>query len=224
MTTCIIGIDCASQAKDIGVAAADYSEGQAIISGLWAGLYRQPLEDRLAELILSAQRVLIAIDAPLGWPGALADNLANHSAGNALPGEAEQLFTRETDRLVRARTGHRPLEVGANLIARTAKAALDLLERLRHATALPLPLTWSPTLTERASVIEVYPAATLHVHGIPHMGYKRRVDQQIRSTMLTSLHCCFHSPRTAISLLPTPMPWMHWSACLQVWIFWKAVL
>jgi hypothetical protein len=60
---------------------------------------------------------------------------------------------------------HRPLEVGANFISRTAVAALALLEKLRDEHGHPIPLAWNPAELERVSAIEVYPAATRLAHG-----------------------------------------------------------
>ena len=65
-----------------------------------------------------------------------------------------------------------PLEVGAGWIARTARAALGLLDDVRRATGQPLPLAWHADPWPSAAAIEVYPAATLIAHGHALPGYK----------------------------------------------------
>jgi hypothetical protein len=114
--------------------------------------------------------VLIGLDAPLGWPRPLAASLIDHHAGQGLPTGANQLFARATDRVIRERLGKQPLEVGANFIARTAVAALALLDELRELTGHPIPLAWEVSEAEPWRAIEVYPAATRIAHGVRDQG------------------------------------------------------
>jgi hypothetical protein len=65
------------------------------------------------------------------------------------------------------RLGKLPLEVGASWLARTAVAALGLLDELRQASGRPIPLAWAPGEAESWRVVEVYPAATRITHGMP---------------------------------------------------------
>ena len=65
------------------------------------------------------------------------------------------------------------MDVGAERIARTAAATLRLLANLRSALDAPIPLAWTPGNLTDTSAIEVYPAATLKVRGLPSSGYKR---------------------------------------------------
>lgn len=106
------------------------------------------------------QPVLLALDAPLGWPTDLGSSLSRHHAGDVITPSPERLFSRYTDTEIKRRLGKRPLEVGANLIARTAHAALNLLDDLRGRTGLEIPLAWDPQASEGIVAIEVYPAAT----------------------------------------------------------------
>lgn len=104
--------------------------------------------------------MLLALDAPLGWPAALGVTLASHRAGEPPEHAPDRLFHRRTDDWVRTRLGKRPLEVGADLIVRTAHAAPALLEGLRARLGEPVPLLWEPARLERLGAIETYPAAT----------------------------------------------------------------
>ena len=88
--------------------------------------------------------------------------------------EPDHLFSRHTDRVVRARTGKRPLEVGADRIARAALRAVKVLGELRAETSLSLPLALTPGMPEEPSAIEVYPAATLLARGLASSGCKGR--------------------------------------------------
>jgi hypothetical protein len=83
---------------------------------------------------------------------------------------SNELFARDTDRAIWQRLGKQPLEVGANLIARTAVAALMFLARLRQATGRSIPLAWSALERQPWSAIEVYPAATRIAHGMVDQG------------------------------------------------------
>ena len=82
------------------------------------------------------------------------------------------MFRRLTDDVVAREVGKRSLDVGADRIARTAHAALSLLQRLRERTKQSIPLSWEPGCVEGATAIEVYPAATLAGRGLRHTGYK----------------------------------------------------
>jgi hypothetical protein len=128
----------------------------------------------------SPSRVLLAIDAPLGWPIDLSSALGTHRAGDSLPISPALLFRRDTDREVQRRTGKTPLDVGADRIARTAHSALALLGTLRE-TVGAVPLAWTCDFDGTAA-IEVYPSATLKVRGWPSTKYKKpeqRIERQV---------------------------------------------
>ena len=110
------------------------------------------------------------MDAPLGWPVPMADALSGHRAGQPLSGEANHFFRRTTDRFVHANLNKTPLDVGADRIARTAKAALSLLQHVREDSQQSIPLVWKPR--RESGAIEVYPAATLLSRGVRCTGYK----------------------------------------------------
>jgi hypothetical protein len=136
--------------------------------------------------------------------------LFGHRAGMAVKLSANDLFRRHTDRVVRERIGKQPLDVGADRIARTAVAALDLLSELRRLTGRALPVATreahiprnggSPGTDEAGiqppeantdAAVEVYPAGRLiALHG---EGYRRgyrgsdRTAQDLRRAMLRDL-------------------------------------
>ena len=62
---------------------------------------------------------------------------------------ANAMFRRITDVFIQTRLGKRPLDVGADRIARTAYAALAILAILRVELGIPIPLAWTPGLVRR---------------------------------------------------------------------------
>ncbi|WP_051693878.1 DUF429 domain-containing protein [Desulfohalovibrio reitneri] len=176
MTTWLAGVDCATDPRRVGLALARLDGERLVVLEALPGQSREQIADQLADWLVSHPPLLLCLDAPLGWPAPLAESLSTHLAGDALPGDPDHLFSRLTDRELRTRLGKRPLEVGANFIARTARSALALLEDLRERTgqAIPLPLQSGP-LAESMSV-EVYPAGVLATRPDAPAGDKRKAD------------------------------------------------
>lgn len=173
----LVGIDCATVASEVGVAAGVADERGVRIDAAERGATRGSLAGlapRIEELLGAADLAILALDAPLGWPVALAGALPGHQAGEQLGegGAPGPYFHRLTDEVAASHQGGRaPLEVGANFIARTAFAALELLHALR-ARRPGLPLLWVPGWPAGVGAIEVYPAATLRARGLSTRGYK----------------------------------------------------
>jgi len=169
----VIGIDCATKAERTGLTRGMWDRGQLRVLEVVSGARISPVV-QVAEWVCQApHRALLCLDAPLGWPSRLGASLVGHQAGDALAQPADQLFRRYTDACCQRRVGQRPMDVGADRIARTARAALALLQGVRGLTGLPIPLAWNPDHLLHASAIETYPAATLKVRGLSNRGYKR---------------------------------------------------
>ncbi|MEJ2539074.1 MAG: DUF429 domain-containing protein [Gemmatimonadota bacterium] len=181
----IIGIDCATQPGKVGVAVAEYGPTGMVVETVEVGI--PGLGAHLADVVAGAPRTLIAMDAPLGWPHPLKNALHTHEAGAYLEPSAHALFRRHTDRFIRREIGQQPLDVGADRIARTARAALQILQDLRDALQGPVPLAWSPDFNGRVAVIEVYPAGSLRAHGARHRGYKRAEQVSERREIVRAL-------------------------------------
>lgn len=189
----IIGLDCATDDANVGVALGKWRDGALCVE-------RVTLCDRLAPAAVvggwlgkADEPVLLALDAPLGWPAPLARTLVRHRAGDELSAGADQMFRRLTDRAIHKNVGKTPLDVGADRIARTAHAALRFLGELRRAVSRPVPLAWSADALAGIAAIEVYPAATLSAHGIRSAGYKKPEHVAERREILDAL-------RTRLSL------------------------
>lgn len=183
----VIGIDCATDPKKIGLSRARIDNEKLYLLDAKIGNKQFGIVDQIGDWI-SDQATLIAMDAPLGWPDALGAGLKPHQAGQSLNGDPNHLFRRETDRFVKLTTGKQPLDVGADRIARTAHAALALLDNIRKQTGKYIPLAWTPSITQ-TSVIEVYPAATLLAYGLPASSYKdsSKEHQITRSEIIDGL-------------------------------------
>lgn len=166
MKTYIVGVDCATEQVNIGVALAEIDGAVCTVIEAHRCSEQQKAVDTIVlwckEYVIS----LLALDAPLGWPCALGAALAKHRAGEPTGETSDHLFSRETNRAIENRLEKKPLEVGANLIARTANSALDFLAELRSKMGQEIALAWEidpktkkPVITQ-LSAIEVYPAAT----------------------------------------------------------------
>ncbi len=189
MQTAIIGIDCATVPARVGLAYARCSEKGLTLKQVAVAASQEAMIDQLSSWLEGQRRVLIAFDAPLGWPEPLGRLLVAHRAGEPLEAQPNQLFRRETDRFVRERLGKLPLDVGADRIARTAHAALTLLKALRERSGEPIPLVWNPDYPERVGAIEVYPAGTLSASGVRSTGYKepgKVAERQVIINWLTT--------------------------------------
>jgi hypothetical protein len=171
----ILGIDCATKDVKIGLALGSMSDGYAeVVDAVLCGPGRQAMSTLVSWIAECPKPVLLALDAPLGWPVALGGALKEHRAGEAIHTSPEQLFRRTTDLFIGAQHGKTPLDVGADRIARTAHSALRLIDDLRSALKADIPLAWDLEAMGSISAIEVYPAATLRAHGFRSDGYKKR--------------------------------------------------
>jgi len=166
-TIAIIGVDCAAQAKNTGLAYAIPEGEKLAVHDARCASNDATASSIIRDWVRDSRHVLLALDAPLGWPTAFSHALATHRAGEPLRPTAHVMFRRMTDDLISERLGKRPLEVAADRIARAAHAALRLLEELRQSLAVELPLVWSPSWHGGLGAIEVYPAATRIALGVP---------------------------------------------------------
>jgi predicted RNase H-like nuclease len=184
----LIGIDCATKDNKVGVAAGTFESGCVFVDDVRLCTREKTAAITICEWIRSMDSpVLIAIDAPLGWPVAMGLTLSAHSAGQELTVIPNTMFRRATDRFIHQELGKTPLDVGADRIARTAHAALALLGMLRRELGVAIPLAWSADDLLGISAIEVYPAATLVAHGFRSTEYKKPTQIKERQELLVSL-------------------------------------
>jgi predicted RNase H-like nuclease len=187
ITINIIGVDCATQSKKTGLALGSFESGEARLETVVAGTTHKALVATVARWVQEADAALLALDAPLGWPEALGRTLMDHHAGDPIEVAPNTLFRRHTDRFVKEHVGCQPLDVGADRIARTAHAALRLLNDVGEIIGQPVTMGWAPPERSNVHAIEVYPAATLKMAGLPYRGYKGRGNEAQRGTILGGL-------------------------------------
>lgn len=190
----LIGIDCASKAKEAAFAVARIDVERLIVEQVSRGQGNAPLAEGIGPSIaahLGSEPVLLALDAPLGWPQDLVPALDSHLAGAVIATHPDLMFRRASERFVECVLKKRPLEVGANLIARTAHAANALLGALRDTSSINMG--WQPGRIDGVGAIEVYPAATLLGREQSEKGYKgkakgrREAQKKRRGEILDAL-------------------------------------
>lgn len=167
----IVGVDYSKDIKKRGLSIASIKENKLVFE--YIGLYSESI---INNVFRESGVKLMAIDAPLGWPISLSENLINHKAGNFIAEDSNRMFRRETDRIVKEVTDKQSLDVGADKIARTAHGALETIQEIRKKFEIDLPITWNYECIDESSVIEVYPAVTLKQGGIRFEGYKKKVN------------------------------------------------
>lgn len=178
----IIGVDCATDPANVGLARGWYTAAHTEIEQITTGMRNTPVAATIAGWLREDGPTLLALDSPLGWPEPIGRELALHRAGGPLGTPIDAMFRRATDRFIRERLGKQPMEVAADRIARTAHAALGLLESLRTITGRPITLAWGAADLAghpgAIRAIEVYPAATLRAHGYRKGEHPRQTDEQ----------------------------------------------
>lgn len=188
MPITIIGIDCAVDEKNIGLAVGEFSGGCCTALRLVEREPTRKVYQLASDIIQKSEKTLLALDAPLGWPDFLGKALFSHSAGESIGiDNHNSMFRRRTDEFVKTHFGKQPLDVGADRIARTALAALELLGTIRKLSAFEIPLAWKPDFHEKAAAIEVYPAGTLVSYGLLSIGYKKKEQRANRQEILAGL-------------------------------------
>ena len=184
----LVGVDCALDEQRLGLARGRLGEdGKLHIERVTLGTAGESAAANISTWIGKADAFLVALDAPLGWPQPLAASLLDHRAGEKLATPRDTLFRRQTDRDLRKAFGRWPPEVGADRVARTGWAALELLSEIRGLCERPLPLAWHQAVDSGA--IEVYPAATLWARGHSGSGYKAKntAGRRAREELLARL-------------------------------------
>ncbi len=164
-----VGVDLAAEPRKTYAARLHWTSGRAAV----VEVAERADDEAILALARDADRV--GLDCPFGWPVPFVDFVSAHRAGDVpaqrgLPLDwRRRLALRETDLAVHRRTGLRPLSPSADLIGHVTMRAAALLPRLSP-DGRPLPRDGS------GRAVEAYPAAALKVWGLPHRGYKGKVN------------------------------------------------
>ncbi|WP_278234717.1 DUF429 domain-containing protein [Isoptericola sp. AK164] len=178
------GIDLSADPRKTGVATIAWHGDDATVVEVAVGRHD---DAALCEVVRAAGTT--GVDCPIGWPDAFVDYVVAHRAGGhdlEIPETRRPLTYRATDLHVWRRTGVRPLAVSAERIGSAAMRCAALLATLAR----------SGTLVDRAGggpVLEVYPAASLKIWGLPHRGYKGRdpAARQVRERLVDAVATTF---------------------------------
>lgn len=111
----ILGIDAAVDPRNTGLAIARFAGRRWRIDSLETGRKETPIAEQVLPLLNPSSPVLVAIDAPMGWPMAFLRNVSVHQAGEKLDSDSRLLFARETDRVVHRETGLTPCRTSSLL-------------------------------------------------------------------------------------------------------------
>lgn len=188
MNIIVIGIDCATEAQKTGLSLGIYENNEMILKESLIGSKSNSIAEIVNAWININFKVLLAMDAPLGWPVHLGETLYSHNAGGPIDTvESNMIFRRETDRFIKKKLGKQSLDVGADRIARTAYSALKIINEVRALTKKIINLTWDSKELNDISVIEVYPAATLGSYGILSEGYKDKTQTSARREIVNCI-------------------------------------
>lgn len=173
------GVDLAAESKGTALAVVEWGSSSAIVHALDVGVDDEQI------VAAAADTSKIGIDCAFGWPDEFVRFVAAHSRRERNPSGPEggmswrrTLAFRETDRVVREKTGRWPLSVSTDRLGLTAMRCAGLLERLGD----------SGLSVDRAgsgAVVEVYPGATLRLWGLDTTGY--RTDPSSRRRLLRDL-------------------------------------
>lgn len=176
-----LGIDLAAQPDRTGLCLVEWQAGTAEVRSVVCGAD----DPRIIEAIEGADRV--GIDVPFGWPEEFVEFVvASRRSGDLPLADVDHLRYRETDRVVRAVTGRRPLSVSSDLIAVPAFRAMRILAALAargHAV----------DRSGAGEVVEAYPAAALRQWGFTASGYKGAKGRELRVDLVQALRTRAHA-------------------------------
>lgn len=175
-----VGVDLSAEPDRTAICAVNWTSGAASVE--------PPIRpaDDAAVLAACASADRVGIDCPFGWPEPFLAAVSAHAAGQPWPGRhrttdrdhRRELRYRATDYRVHEITGSWPLSVSTDRIGVAAMRCASLLDSLA-AQGAPVDRCGS------GRVVEVYPAAALHVWRLLRPGYKR--DRNVLDTMVTEL-------------------------------------
>ncbi len=65
----LVGIDCATNPKNVGIAFSQYNRNNVRVLKVSTGSRAEPVAEQVARFLTGHRSALVALDAPLGWPG-----------------------------------------------------------------------------------------------------------------------------------------------------------
>lgn len=182
-----MGVDLAAEPAGTALAILEWSQGSANVISVQVGV----TDKAICEQVLGVEK--IGIDCALGWPHEFVEFVAQYSNSDpstwSFQGDIEwrrSVAYRETDRVVRHKTGKWPLSVATDRLGLTSMRAAGLLSRLSE-TGITIDRTGA------GLVAEVYPGASLRRWGFDTSGYRTSPEKR----------------QELISLLQSEHPWLN---------------
>ena len=98
----IIGVDCATQDKNVGVALGRLTSTHLEVLDVYDPHRSGSVLEYLVKSYVLGEPTLLALDAPLGWPAELGPALVRHTAGDHIADKRRtKLFRRRTDACIK---------------------------------------------------------------------------------------------------------------------------
>lgn len=173
------GVDLAAENTRTALAIISWDDHGAHLERLDVGVSD-------ADIVAAAEQVdKLGIDCAFGWPDDFVAFVRDHAdLRHASPPDGgiewrRRLAYRETDRVVRSRTGRWPLSVATDRLGLTAMRCAALLERLSGAGIVV------DRSGETGAVAEVYPGASARAWRVHVKGY--RVDVGARRAVVDAV-------------------------------------
>jgi predicted nuclease with RNAse H fold len=198
MTT--VGLDLSASKDRTAVAAISWGHETATVTEVERGLGDEELVQRLA----AAEWV--GIDAPFGWPSAMAEAVHDYTVSGLWPALDKEAFRwRRTEVLARetilAETGKKlwPMSVSADRLGLTARRTAQLREHAFESSGV----RFDRSGVDR--VAEVYPAGALLLWGIERGAYKTSQDPSRREAESGAR-------AELVAALEAKAPWLAWAS------------
>lgn len=176
-----LGVDLSAADERTAMARIEWLSDRAVLRDLVLDVS----DVRIVEASQQADK--IGIDCPLGWPELFVAFVTAHRSGHVTVADGEgarwrrRLAYRQTDEMVREKTGIVPLSVAADRLGHAAFRCAGLLSMLAAAGQ-------NVDRCGGGKIVEVYPAAALSCWGLAHRGYKGR-GQRVQHTDLATALC-----------------------------------
>lgn len=177
----IVGVDCSTDNSNNGIATLDTKKMIMKLINQKNGMNTVDLiYEEISNFIgqdSDDRKVLICLDAPLGWPEKFGATLSSHDAGEYIPVDKSTFFSRYTDEFCSSQLKldrNTVLDVAADKIAKTSYTVLEMINNLNNKfiNNKKLSLVWDPREKFEIGIIEVYPRTWITQTRLSKLKYK----------------------------------------------------
>lgn len=175
MSHTTLGVDLAAQPKNTAYCLIEWVKPKARLRELRCGA------DDAILLEMFGRSDKIGIDAPFGWPTAFASAVYAHQHQNEWPEVSvvppDALIYRATDLIAREHLRRYPVVESHGRKPQPLSVSSDRIGITAMRTARLLSKNEQIDRSGRGRFVEVYPAAALHIWGLPSSKYKDNKEQ-----------------------------------------------